>query len=221
MSGKPDTAVRLGRSPAGAIAGVLRSEGAVAILVIWVAVVIALTVLNAYWVSVAVMLLVWCYLCTAWNLIGGYVGQVSFGHGAFFGVGAYCTIYLANTYGISPWLGMVVGMALSVVLALAAGYIPFRKGLSHLVFALLTLALAYALFYGVSGVRALGGTNGMFMPLDETGLAALRFHDLWPYLLVIAVFNTVLLLVLQALLNSRHGFIWRATRDNEAAAAAL
>ena len=220
MSGKPDTAVRLGRSPAGAIAGVLRSEGAVAILVIWVAVVIALTVLNAYWVSVAVMMLVWCYLCTAWNLIGGYVGQVSFGHGAFFGVGAYCTIYLATTFGVSPWLGMIFGMALSVVLALAAGYVPFRKGLSHLVFALLTLALAYALFYGVSGVRALGGTNGMFMPLDETGLAALRFHDLWPYLLVIAVFNTVLLLVLQALLNSRHGFIWRATRDNEAAAAA-
>jgi branched-chain amino acid transport system permease protein len=220
MSGTSETTARPGRATAGALASMLCSEGTVAILLVWGTTAIALTVLNPYWVSVTVMMLVWCYLCTAWNLIGGYVGQISFGHGAFFGVGAYCTAYLATTYGVSPWLGMIVGMALSVVLALVAGYIPFRKGLSHLVFALLTLALAYALFYAVSGVRALGGTNGLFMPLDETGLAALRFEELWPYLTVVAALNTVLLLVLQALLNSRHGFIWRATRDNEAAAAA-
>ncbi|MBC7139532.1 MAG: branched-chain amino acid ABC transporter ATP-binding protein/permease [Defluviimonas sp.] len=220
MKSTSEIAARPEHAPAGAIAAVLRSEGAVAALLVWVVVAIALTMLNGYWVSVAVMMLVWCYLCTAWNLIGGYVGQISFGHGAFFGVGAYCSAYLSTTYGASPWLGMILGMGLSAVLALAVGYIPFRRGLSHLVFALLTLALAYAALYGVSGVRALGGTNGMFMSLDETGLAALRFRDLWPYLIVMAAFNTVLLLVLQVLLNSRYGFIWRATRDNEAAAAA-
>ena len=220
MSGSSKTVARTRRNRWAPFIGLLRSEGAVAALLVWVVVAITLAFLNAYWVSVVVMMLVWCYLCTAWNLIGGYVGQVSFGHGAFFGVGAYGTAYLSTTHGISPWLSMLVGMALSAVLAVIAGYIPFRRNLSHLVFALLTLALAYAVFYGVSGVRALGGTNGMFMPLDTTGLAAMRFQDLWPYLIVVAVFNTVLLLVLQVLLNSRYGFIWRATRDNEAAAAA-
>ena len=220
MKATSHTAARTRPAAPGAIAGLLRSEGAVAVLLIWVVVAISLTMMNSYWVSVAVMMLVWCYLCTAWNLIGGYVGQISFGHGAFFGVGAYATAYLSSTYGISPWLGMILGMAVSAVLALAAGYIPFRRGLSHLVFALLTLALAYAIFYGVSGVRPLGGTNGMFMSLDGSGIVALRFQDLWPYLIVVAVLNTALLLVMQLLLAARFGFIWRATRDNEAAAAA-
>lgn len=201
-------------------AALLRSEGGVAIALVWAAVALVLGALDAYWVSVAIMMLMWCYLCTAWNLIGGVVGQVSFGHGAFFGVGAYATAYLSSTYGLSPWIGMGAGMALSAGVAYLTGYIPFRLNLSHLVFALLTLALAFAAYYSVGGIRALGTTNGMFLPLSETGLGAMRFNSLWPFLVLMAVFNTVLLVLVQALMRSRHGYIWRAARDNEAAAAA-
>ena len=90
---------------------------------------------GPYAISIAVALLTWMYLCVAWNIIGGLVGQVSFGHAAFFGIGGYVSTYLATTYGISPWVGMLVGATLAAAAASAVGYLPFRWNLSPLVFA--------------------------------------------------------------------------------------
>jgi branched-chain amino acid transport system permease protein len=176
---------------------------------------------GPYVVSIAVGLLTWMYLCVAWNIIGGFVGQVSFGHAAFFGIGGYVSTYLAVAYGLSPWVGMVAGGAVAGVAALAVGYLPFRWGLSPLVFSLLTLAFAYILEYGVSGIRVLGGTNGLYTSPTGKTFWDFRFDDPSSFMFVIAAMLCGLLIIVSALYTGRTGFFWRAVHDNESAAAAM
>lgn len=195
-------------------------------LVVWIAVIALATALllafsGPYTISIAVGLFTWMYLCVAWNMIGGIVGQVSFGHAAFFGIGGYVSTYLATSYGISPWAGMFVGGTIAAVAAAAVGYLPFRWNLSPLVFALLTLAFAYVLEFGVGGIRALGGTNGLYAKTIGTSFWDFRFVEPGAFLVVIAVMLCLLLLVVSVIYTGRTGFFWRAVHDNQAAASAM
>lgn len=194
---------------------------AVAIVLIGLSTALTLAFAGAYTVSLAVGLFTWMYLCLAWNVIGGIVGQVSFGHAAFFGIGGYVSTYLAATYGISPWIGMLAGALVAGLAALAVGYLPFRWNLSPLIFALLTLAFAYVLEFGVSGIKALGGTNGLYAKAIGTSFWDFRFAGPGSFLVVIAVLLCVLLLIVSVIYTGRLGFFWRAVHDNEAAAAAM
>ncbi|MDO8941917.1 MAG: hypothetical protein Q7U75_01970, partial [Desulfobacterales bacterium] len=84
---------------------------------IWALTLAAALWFNPFWVSVAITALLWVYLCSAWNIVGGILGQVSFGHAAFFGVGAYTSTFLAARYGLSPWFGMLAGGATAAAIA--------------------------------------------------------------------------------------------------------
>ena len=196
-----------------------RLETALALALVWATAAVALLTGNPYWISVATSVLMWALLCVAWNAIGGMVGQVSFGNAAFFGIGAYASTWLGNEYGVVPWLGMFAGAALAAAAGWLVGYLPFRWRLSHLVFALLTMTLAFVLQFTVNGIKALGGTSGMFINTPAS-LAQMRFDEPAGYLVTIAVFATVLLLVVGWLVQGRRGYFWRAARDNEDAAAA-
>ncbi len=196
-----------------------RIETALALLLIWCAAGAAMLFGNAYWISVATTMLMWVHLCVAWNAVGGMVGQVSFGNAAFFGIGAYTSTYLGARYGLTPWLGMLAGGALAAAAGWCIGYLPFRWRLSHLVFALLTMAAGFVLQFTVSGIKPLGGTNGLFINAPAS-LANLRFDGPTGYLLTIAVFASVIVLVVGVLFQGRRGYFWRAARDNEDAAAA-
>src|SRR2546430_11037512 len=74
----------------------------------------------------------WGALSAAWNVAGGYAGQVSLGHAAFFGIGAYATALTTARFQQSPWLGMVLGVALSVAPGGVNGYLPNRLPRPHL-----------------------------------------------------------------------------------------
>ncbi len=176
---------------------------------------------EAYTITVMVSLLIWIYLCVSWNIIGGLVGQVSFGQAAFFGIGGYATLYLATVLNISPWFGMFAAAFIAAAAAYVVGYLPFRKGLSPLIFALLTLAFAYILEFGVGGIRALGGTNGLYAKAVGETFWDFRFDDPANFLIVMAVMLCVLMAVVSLIYGSRRGFFWRAVHDNEAAAAAM
>ena len=193
----------------------------ISILLIVAATAAVLQFWGPYAISIAVALLTWMYLCVAWNIIGGLVGQVSFGHAAFFGIGGYVSTYLATTYGISPWIGMLVGAILAAAAASAVGYLPFRWNLSPLVFALLTLAFSYVLEFGVGGIKALGGTNGLYAKAIGSTVWDMRFAEPGTFLVVIAAMLCALLVVVSFLYAGRLGFFWRAVHDNEAAAAAM
>jgi branched-chain amino acid transport system permease protein len=196
-----------------------RVETALALALVWIAAGAALLTRNAYWISVATTLLMWVHLCAAWNAVGGMVGQISFGNAAFFGIGAYTSTWLGAHFGLSPWLGMLAGGALAAGAGWCVGYLPFRWRLSHLVFALLTMTLAFVLQFSVSGIKSLGGTAGLFINAPGS-LGSMRFDEPAGYLILIALFASLTVLVVGLLFQGRRGYFWRAARDNEDAAAA-
>ena len=95
---------------------------------------------NQFYLHLAITVLMWTLLGAAWNLLGGFAGQVSFGHAAFFGIGAYTTMILYLTLGLAPWYGMALGGLAGALAALPIGLICFR--LRGPYFSLSTLAVA-------------------------------------------------------------------------------
>ena len=76
-------------------------------------VIAAVTARNRYAVDIMIRTYLWAGLALAWNLAGGYAGLISFGHAAFFGIGAYASTILLLNYGVSPWIGMSAGALLA------------------------------------------------------------------------------------------------------------
>ncbi len=95
---------------------------------------------NSFHQHVLIMILFWTVLGASWNLLGGYAGQVSFGHATFLGIGAYTTMILYLKLQLSPWLGLLAGGVVAGLLALPIGWICFR--LRGPYFSLATLAVA-------------------------------------------------------------------------------
>ena len=112
-----------------------------ALLVLGLAVLIAVPpVLPKYFLDVLISVLFTAYLGASWNILGGYAGQFSFGHAAFFGIGAYTSTLLLLQVGLTPWVGMLAGGGLAAAFGLLAGYLSFRYGLKGPYFSLVTLA---------------------------------------------------------------------------------
>jgi branched-chain amino acid transport system permease protein len=95
---------------------------------------------NSFYQHLMIMVLFWTLLGASWNLLGGYGGQVSFGHATFLGIGAYVTMISYLSLGLSPWLGMLAGGVIGALFALPIGLICFR--LRGPYFSLATLAVA-------------------------------------------------------------------------------
>src|SRR6202000_3512112 len=74
-----------------------------------VALVLPFAVKDAYWVNLAVLALMAAQMGAAWDLVGGYAGQASLGHAAFYGIGAYTSTLLLINFGWNPWLGLLPG----------------------------------------------------------------------------------------------------------------
>jgi branched-chain amino acid transport system permease protein len=180
------------------------------------------------WVSVHMLIitLVWATTGQAWNMMSGYTGQFSFGHAAFFGLGAYGTIMALNTIGLNPWLGMLIGAVAAGLYGLLIGVLCFRYDLRGHYFALATLAFAELLRFTFNTVPQLGGASGYFKPLpreyaDGFGVLAFQFESALPYYYVILAFLIVVTAVSLIIKQSRLGLYLFAIRENEDAAAAV
>src|ERR671930_106948 len=140
-----------------------------------------LIVTNHFVVHLSIMALLFTLLGMSWNLLGGYTGQISFGHAAFFGTGAYTSTILLLRFGLSPWVGMLAGAVLAVLLSLPVGWLTLR--LRGPYFALATLAFAEVVRVIVYNWDSLtGGGDGLNILTDLGGL--LRFYYI---ILVLAV----------------------------------
>jgi len=189
-----------------------------ALLVFGSAGVIPLLVRDAYFLDTLVLILLWGALSAAWNVAGGYAGQVSIGHAAFFGVGAYSAALLGTRFHQSPWLGMLVGVALALVAGGAIGYLSNR--LRGPYFALSTIAFSQVLLIVASRWRAFtSGSEGIPVPF-RPGFATLGLgHVAWVYLaLGVAVLYWGIQLWLE---RSRFGYRLAGVREDEDAAQAL
>ncbi|MCW5729658.1 MAG: branched-chain amino acid ABC transporter permease [Alphaproteobacteria bacterium] len=117
--------------------------------------------LQDYLLHMAIQILIWGFVYTGWSVMGRF-GQVSLGHGAFLGVGAYTTALLWNNFGLVPWIGIPIGVAFAVLLALVIGYPCFRLKVVGHYFALVTLALSQVVLLSIVAARDItGGSLGM------------------------------------------------------------
>lgn len=159
-------------------------------------------------------------MAQAWNVVGGFGGQFSFGHALFFGFGAYTQALAQLALGLNAWLALPLAAGAAALVGAAVGGLSFRYGLRGSYFALVTLAFAEAMRALALAADFTGGGVGLMLPL--TGSAAdLQFGSRRGFVLVIGAL-VVLALVLGAwLTRSRFGAQLQAVRDNEEAAAAL
>ena len=180
-------------------------------------------VLNERLESIAVVTLIFAIIAVAWNLMSGFGGLFSFGHAAFFGVGAYADAYLVVERGLSPWIAMACGAVLAAVVGVLIAFLCLRYELAGPYFALATFAFAQLFLLLVQNLEFLHKTEGFNLPiLSGESFWKLQFRQgsdfyIWipSAILVLALAGTVLYI------HSRAGQFVQAVRDDAVAAASL
>jgi branched-chain amino acid transport system permease protein len=173
-----------------------------------------LAVRNPYILHLLILVGLWIVLGQSWNLLGGYTGQVSFGHAAFFGIGAYTTGILVKS-GWSPaaaWAGLLLGGVVAALLSAFIGWICFR--LRGPYFALAVLALAEVLrLIAVNWTRLTNGAEGiLYIP---------AFTEKAYYYYIVLALAAVNFLVVRGVLKSKLGFYFLAIREDQDCAESL
>jgi branched-chain amino acid transport system permease protein len=182
-----------------------------------------LVVRNPFFLHLCIFVALWTLLGAAWNLLGGFAGQVSFGHAALFGVGAYVTIILYLKAGLAPWWGIPLGGAAAAGVSLPLGLICFR--LRGPYFSLATLAVAEIVRLVALNWEAV--TNGpvgfLITDLPRVSLfgRVVNWEAKEPFYLVVAALALVALGATAWLRRSRLGAFLVAIRENEDAAEAV
>jgi len=155
----------------------------------------------------------------AWNIVGGYAGQLSLGHATFYGIGGYTSVLLLNHYKMSPWISMWIGAVLAAVIGVAISYPCFR--LRGPFFALGSIAfLEVFQLLVVHESELTGGASGLIVPLN-VGWKWMIFQQKYQYLLIAFGLLSVTLLVSLAIKKSRFGYHLVAVREREDAARAV
>ena len=176
-----------------------------------------------YLLSVATLILYFAYTGQAWNVMMGFAGQLSLGHALYVGVGGYAAGAIFYHWGVGPWAGLWVAMALCVALGVVIGFLAFRFGISGVYFALLTIAFAEFTRIGFDHLDWTGGPGGMFLKVAQRNtwdLANFRGPPLMYYYAILFL-TAAALAFCTWLLKSRAGYYWQAIRENEEAAQAL
>jgi branched-chain amino acid transport system permease protein len=155
-----------------------------------------------------------------WNLLGGYGGQYSFGHAAFFGTGAYVTAILQMQYGVNAWLAFGLAIAAGALIGAIIGALSFRSGLKGSYFALVTLAFAEVLRIIASVAPITGAGVGTLIKLDLRP-EAFQFQSRVPFYFIALALVAASLIIVRMIEDSRFGAYLVAVRENEDAARAL
>ncbi|MCL5950233.1 MAG: branched-chain amino acid ABC transporter permease [Chloroflexi bacterium] len=190
---------------------------------VFVIVLVLPLVLDSYLLSLAILILFWGLLGQGWNIMGGYAGQFSFGHAAFYGLGAYTSTWLLVNAGVNPWIGMLAGGLVAVVFGLFTGFLTFRYGLRGPYFALATFAFAEMLRLIAINWEVVNKSRGIQVPLRGTdSLLAFQFETTKvPYYYIILGMVLFTLALTYWIDHSKLGYYFKAIRENEEAAAAL
>jgi ABC-type branched-subunit amino acid transport system ATPase component/ABC-type branched-subunit amino acid transport system permease subunit len=176
---------------------------------------IALSVSNSYYQLMMTLVLVWASFGLSWNVLSGYTGLVSFGHAAFFGIGAYTTALGAIHLDWSPWVLIPIASVLGAAAGLLIGFPTFR--LRGVYFALAMLAYPLALLYVFEWL----GYQEVTLPMKrETPATYMQFGDQRIYTMLALALLTAFVLITRAVERSRFGMALIAIKQNEAAAEA-
>jgi len=187
-----------------------------------IAILIALpAVMPAYFLHLTIQILIWAFIYTAWALMGRF-GFVSFGHGAFLGLGAYVPALLWNYWDVTPWLGIPLSVIAAVVLAVVVGYPCFRRRVVGHYFALVTLALSQVVLLSLIAARDVtGGSLGFTQKAVGHSWYALQFPEKGYFYLIALLLWLAGLLIWQRIDRGIGREALEAISDDEDAAAAV
>ena len=174
---------------------------------------------GAFYRDIGVTFLLAAISASAWNIVGGYAGQISVGHAVFFGAGAYAPLLLFTHWAIPPVLGVPLGMAVSIVIAIVIGMPTFR--LQGHYFSMATIAVAELIRIVVSNWDFVGAAVGMMGPAVPRTLLDLSFRSAVPYYYIFLAVLACILGLTWFLSRGRMGYYWRAIRAGERAARSL
>ena len=178
-----------------------------------------LIVRDAFLLDALVLILIWGAAAAAWNIAGGYAGQVSLGHSAFFGLGAYAAALSGTTWAISPWIGLLIGAAIAAITGVMIGFLSNRLRGPYFVIA--TIALSQVLLIAASRLRGLtSGSEGIPVPF-RPGFWTLGIADKSVWVWIVLTLAVLVYLVQVYLERSRRGFQLAAVREDEDAARSL
>ena len=179
-----------------------------------------------YYLHLTITIMLWAFIYTGWSLMGRF-GLVSFGHGAFLGIGAYVTTMLWNHYGISPWLGIPIAVLLAVTVAVLIGYPCFRFRITGHYFALVTLALTEVIRLIIVALRDFtGGSLGVTPNIGLVGgesfsIVALQFASKEVFFYIALVFWLLGLYIWRRIDRSMMRYALEAVNQEEDAAASV
>ena len=180
---------------------------------------VPLVVRDAFLLDGLVLILIWGTSAAAWNVAGGYAGQISLGHSAFFGLGAYAAALLVTRWDLSPWLGLAVGAVVAMAIGLVVGYLANR--LRGPYFVLATIAFSQVLLIVGSRWRGFtAGSEGIPVPF-RPGFWTLGIADKRAWVWIVLVLAVLAYLVQRYLDRSRRGYQLVAVREDEDAALSL
>ncbi|BDG62377.1 branched-chain amino acid ABC transporter permease [Caldinitratiruptor microaerophilus] len=198
----------------------LRRHGFLAVGVL-VTLGIPLVVRDPHALHVLIMIFLYAFLGTGWNILGGYAGQVSLGHSVYFGIGAYTATLLMMKAGVSPLIGMFVGGLLAALVSLVVGWGCFR--LAGHYFAIATLAVAEIAVVLATNWEYIGAAVGVYVPIDRAGnwLRTLQFTTKTGYYYVALTLLALGMSLAAYIERSRPGFYFRAIKADPESARAL
>ncbi len=174
---------------------------------------------NNFYLDGFILVFMWAAYAGAWNILSGYAGMTSLGHNAFFGIGAYTSTLLFLHFGLTPWLGMLAGGLLAMIVGLLVGVICFRLR-SHY-FALATLAFGEVCsIFALSWRSLTGGAEGLALPIQPSFLNY-SFDSKLPYVYISLILCVVVTAITYYIENSKLGYYLTAFKGNEDAARAL
>lgn len=175
---------------------------------------------SAFMINFGVLALFYAFIGQAWNIAGGFAGQLSFGHVVFFGAGAYASTILQMRFGFNPWFGLPVSALAGALVGWVIAVLSFRAGLKGSYFALITLAFAEVLRIVANSVEITGGGLGMLIPAKPSA-ANFQFPERIGFYYLILALTVASVAIAIWLKNSRFGAQLAAIRENEDSARAL
>jgi branched-chain amino acid transport system permease protein len=176
---------------------------------------------SQFLLHLMIMIFMNAVISQSWNIIGGFSGQISLGHGAFFGIGAYASSFFYVEFGLTPWIGIIIGILICAVIAILVG-IPMLRLSGHY-FAIATLLVGISFQVVFQRWDLVGAASGLWIPLtSEDSYYAMQFHSSKaPYYYLFLIFFVIIFFITWLISRSKLGYRLRAVRDDAQAAQSL
>ncbi len=199
-------------------------EGLSLLAVLLIAFGLPLVMTSPTYLHIVILIYFYAYLTSSWNMVGGFAGVLPLGHAVFIGTGAYTSTILSLQYGVSPWIGMLVGGVLSMGIGVLIGLPTFKMRGAY--FALATIAFAEGMRVMVENLDYLGpfnlnGPRGLQIPPLDFGFVNFMFKGKEPYYYIILIMLIGVLALTWIISRSKLGYYLNAGGEEPEAAMAL